>query len=199
MSDLAMPSEAITDLVQRVERLEASLGDGGSTDERLEARLDNVEVVLLGVRKAVDQLSSAGGDARQQRDHRRPLHTLGGSQAAQRWRELREWVNWLVTRNGIGPKEIPDCWYRHDGLVDELESLYWAWLETIKPAARANDPLMWGEQLHRARARWPLFNINGCATAHTEPRRRGMGEVADWTEFLGQRPGHRQANASRAS
>ena len=194
-----MLNAAISDLTERVEQLELSLGDGHLRNgDRLEARLENVETVLSAFRRSVDQLAGQDG-ARQQSEPRRPLHTLDGTQAERRWRELRDWVNWLVARNGIGPKEIPNCWYLHDGLVDELEVLYWAWLETIKPAARGIDPLWWREQLHRARARWPLFNINGCGTAHTEPRRRDLANDADWTVFLGQLAGHRPANASRAS
>ena len=99
---------------------------------------------------------------------RRPWHMLTAEQAEQRWLELRAWVDWFVVRNNIGPKEIPDCWYLHGGLVDELEALRWAWIDTNKPESRGIDPIWWREAVHRARTRWPLFNPNGCGTTHTE-------------------------------
>ena len=196
---LGMLAAAITDLASKVETLEARNGQPGGPDH-LEGRVRAIETVLTEVRKAVTKLAQhkARDDAQQQM--RRPWHMLTAEQAERRWLELRAWVEWFVVRNDIGPKEIPDCWYLHGGLVDELEVLRWAWIETNKPESKGTDPTWWREAVQRARARWPLFNPNGCGTAHTETRPRVMAGQRAWKNFLAEeladRPADQPARAS---
>jgi hypothetical protein len=200
---LGMLSAAITDLAQKVEAIDARVGQGGGSNgssEHLEGRVRAIESALTDVRKAVTNLAQnkARGDA--QKALRRPWHRLNAEEAERRWFELRAWVDWFVVRNDVGPKDIPDCWYLHGGLVDELEALRWAWLDTNKPDSKGTDPVWWREALHRARTRWPLFNPNGCATAHTETRPRAVGGEREWENFLAEeladRPADRPAKAS---
>jgi hypothetical protein len=193
-----MLSAAITDLATKVEALEANSGQAGGADH-LEGRIRAIESVLTDVHKTVTKLAQnkAREDAHTQM--RRPWHMLTAVQAERRWLELRAWVNWFVVRNNIGPKDIPDCWYLHGGLVDELEALRWAWLDTNKPDSKGTDPTWWREALHRARTRWSLFNPNGCATSHTETRPRVTAGQREWQNFLAEeladRPADRPARA----
>ena len=200
---LGMLAAAITDLAQKIEVIEARLGHTSNSiglPEHLERRVRALESTLTEFRRAVTNLveNKAHGD-----DHkalRRPWHLLTAEQAEQRWNDLRTWVDWLVVRNNVGPKEIPDCWYLHTGLVDELDALRWAWLDTTKPESKGTDPVWWREALHRARTRWPLFNPNGCATTHTETRARALAGQRAWKDFLAKelagRPADRPAQAS---
>jgi len=182
---LGMLAAAITDLAGKVEALEARGGHPAGGDQ-VDGRIRAIESVLGEMRTAVGKLVQrrARDDAQQQL--RRPWHLLSAEQAEQRWLQLREWVDWFVVRNDIGPKEVPDCWYLHGGLVDELEALRWAWIESSKPDAKGTDAIWWRDALHRARTRWLLFNPNGCGTAHTETRPRVMDKEREWHDFLSQ-------------
>jgi hypothetical protein len=152
-TSLGMLSAAVTDLSARVEALADRDGNerkAGSTSQ-VEGRLRAVEEVLGEVRKAVSGLAQKKSTADAQTQLRRPWHMLTAEQAEKRWLDLREWVEFLVGRNNLGSKEIPDCWFLHGGLVDELEALRWAWLETNQPDSKLTEPIWWREALHRAR------------------------------------------------
>jgi hypothetical protein len=200
-----MFSEAVTNLTERVEELTAKVEggvEGGPPSSNLEGRLRAVEQVLGEVRKAVSGLAQKKAAADAQTQLRRPWHMLTAEQAEKRWLDLRGWVEFLVERNNIGSKEIPDCWYLHGGLVDELEALRWAWLETNKPDSKLTEPIWWREALHRARTRWASFNPNGCTSSHSETRSRKLPGDKAWSDFLAEeladRPADRPA-AARAS
>jgi hypothetical protein len=196
---LRMLAAAITDLASKLESLEARVSQPGSP-AHLEGRVRAIETVLTDVRKAVTKLVQHKAVQDAQQEMRRPWHMLTTEQVERRWLELRAWVDWFVVRNNIGPKDIPNCWYLHGGLVDELEALRWAWIETNKPDSRGVDPIWWREAVHRARTRWPLFNPNGCGTAHTETRPRIMADEREWEMFLSEElanpPADRPARAS---
>lgn len=196
---LGMLSAAIADLAGKVEALETRRGQPGDADH-LEGRVRAIEAVLAEVRKAVAKLVQRQVREQAQQQLRRPWHMLTAEQAEQRWLELRAWVDWFVVRNDVGPKEVPDCWFLHGGLVDELEALRWAWIDTNKPDSRGVDPIWWREAVHRARTRWPLFNPNGCGTAHTETRPRATTGEREWEMFLAEelsdRPAEQPAAAS---
>jgi hypothetical protein len=176
---LGMLNEAVLDVTRRLTALEQRLGDSDSrASPAAEGRLRQVESVLTEVRKVVAQLApkKAADDART--ELRRPWHMLTAEQAEKRWIDLRAWVEFLVQRNNIGAKEIPDCWYLHGGLVDELEALRSAWLEANRPDSKGTDPIWWREALSRARIRWPLFNPNGAAARTASPSRARSATTA---------------------
>lgn len=198
-----MFAEAVSNLTERVEELTAKVeGGGGSPSSNVEGRLRAAEEVLREVRKTVSGLAQKKAAADAQAQLRRPWHMLTEEQAEKRWLDLRGWVEFLVERNNIGSKEIPDCWYLHGGLVDELEALRWAWLETNKPDSKLTEPIWWREALHRARTRWASFNPNGCTSTHSETRSRALPGDRAWNDFLAEeladRPADRPA-AARAS
>jgi hypothetical protein len=167
-----MLDAAVHDLTVRVDHLEEAIA--GADGAALEDRFRRIESVVAGLRSEVAKLRKARADQEKQRELRLPWNKLTAEQAEHRWTDLRAWVGELVIRNGIGPKEIPNCWYLHDGLVDELEALRWACIEANRPDAKGIEPLWWREALHKARARWTAFNPNGCALDHSETRTRRM-------------------------
>jgi hypothetical protein len=198
---LGMLNEAVLDVTRRLAELEQRLGDSASrASPAAEGRLRQVESVLTEVREVVAQLApkKASDDART--ELRRPWHMLTAEQAEKRWIDLRAWVEFLVQRNNIGAKEIPDCWYLHGGLVDELEALRWAWLDANRPESKGTDPIWWRDALSRARIRWPLFNPNGCSRTHSEPTSRPFSDDRDWRSFLAEELADRAADRpARAS
>src|SRR5690606_6906044 len=50
--------------------------------------------------------------------------TLTDNDAADAWGPLREWVEWMTTRYNIPLSVIPDCWWKHGALVEELSALH---------------------------------------------------------------------------
>jgi hypothetical protein len=194
-TSLLMLSEAITDLAARVEALDAQVSDlGRDSAGELERRVRATERTLAEIQKTVSSRAQAKASNEVQAELRRPWHKLTAEQAEKRWLELRNWVEWLVVRDNIGSKEIPDCWYVHDGLVDELEALRWAWIACNKPDSKMNDPIAWRELLQRARLRWPSFNPNGCSTTHTETRPRVVQGEPAWRNFLAEELADRSAD-----
>lgn len=207
MADMTpgMFAEAVTSLAERVEELTAKVegnGTGTASPTNLDGRLRAVEKLLGEVRKAVGGLAQNKAATDKLTLLRRPWHMLTSEQAEKRWLDLRAWVEFLVKRNNIGSKEIPDCWYLHGGLVDELEALRWAWLETNKPDSKLTEPIWWREALHRARTRWASFNPNGCTSTHSETRSRALPGDRAWNDFLAEELADRSADrpaAPRAS
>jgi hypothetical protein len=187
MSELTTLSTTVTELADKVEAVIQRLDADGSSRQP-ENRLRAIESKLRELHKRVGQLEHKKAHAEAQQAARKPWSDLTPEEADQRWKELHAWVQELLARNNIGPKEIPDCWYRHNGLVDELEALRWAWLELNNPESKCSEPIRWREALHRARGRWPLFNPNGCATTHSESRARVADDEAQWHSFLDGEP-----------
>ena len=202
--NLAMLNAAITDLAKRLESLDHRVGTGGAgIGSRFDTRLRGVEHVLGLVRKEVAKLVQAKAQTDADAELRQPWDTLSAEHAEKRWLDLAAWVQWFVARNNIGSKEIPDCWYLHGGLVDELEALRWAWNALNKPDGKGTEPLAWREAMNRARARWPMFNPNGCTSTHSQTRSRALGNESDWRDFLAEeladRPADRTEHVSSRS
>jgi hypothetical protein len=199
MSDQQPPApgflnKALIDLTQRVEQLEGQTRNGDKTSAKadLTKRIDALEAAVARLRR-----SQARENA--EKNERRPWHTLTAEEAEQRWTKLRDWVHWLIARNDIGAKEIPGCWYIHNGLVDELEALRWAWLDANRPDAKGTEPLWWREAFGRTRLRLPLYNPGGCGTNHSPTTARSMGDQNEWDRFLTHDLAPRPRRRQRAS
>jgi hypothetical protein len=90
-------------------------------------------------------------------------HSMRPTEAAQAWNELTAWVDWLVIRYQLDGT-LPNCWYRHGAIVDELDGLRAAWNGAYLDAnARPTDPAYWHELLARAIARIHEWDRYGCA------------------------------------
>lgn len=96
-------------------------------------------------------------------------HKLTPAQAADAWKELAGWVDWLTDRYQL-EEALPACWYRHGALVEELDALRVAWNGAYQnPGATPTDPATWHEHLTRALAHIHDWNRFGCtASTHHE-------------------------------
>lgn len=89
-------------------------------------------------------------------------HTLTATEAARAWQTLTSWVDWLNDRYHLDDT-LPDCWYRHDAMLDELDALRAAWTAAyLDPQARPHDPAAWLELLDRTLARIRAWDRYGC-------------------------------------
>ena len=124
---------------------------------------DGERVTLEQLAVAVEQLLELHGALREQVEALvgRPSSVgptvfrwaqLDAGEAEAAWTALAGWVDWLLDRHVV--KEVPrGCWWRHGSMVEELTALRWAWQAAYDPKADPRAPLMWLEQLDRARDR----------------------------------------------
>lgn len=107
-------------------------------------------------------------------------HALTGREAAAAWTALTGWVDWLRLRYQL-EDAIPDCWYRHGAIVDELDALRAAWTSAyLSPNRGATDAAFWLEQLGRALPRLREFDRYGCASGQhrdDQPSRDGSSAL----------------------
>ena len=102
----------------------------------------------------------------------RAWRTMTAEQAAEAWRTLFDFVDWMTDRYDLHDT-MPPCWYRHGGFVEELHALHLAWIGAyLHPSARPTDPTTWQELQHRALARLRDADRLGCiAGTHRESPR----------------------------
>lgn len=93
------------------------------------------------------------------------------------WADLREWVEWFTSRYQISATVIPDCWWRHGVLVEELSALRTAHCALFSPDDTGLGPIGWHERLPPARERLKVASSSlGCSTGgHSDKKLR------DWT------------------
>jgi hypothetical protein len=89
-------------------------------------------------------------------------HTLTATEAARAWQALTGWVDWLIDRYHLDDT-LPDCWYRHAAMVDELDALRAAWTAAyLDPHARPQDAGYWLELFDRTLTRVRAWDRYGC-------------------------------------
>ncbi len=121
--------------------------------------------------------------------------TLGPSRRRELLSQLREWVDWLITRYELRAEAqtIPPCWYRHPVAVEELTALMVAWQAayTADEGAPSDALINWHDRwlwaaLHRLNVQlrvWPKCT----GGTHEPPRPRlPLTDVTDFTSFLDQ-------------
>jgi hypothetical protein len=96
-------------------------------------------------------------------------HNLKPTEAAQAWKQLTAWVDWLLARYQVDDT-VPTCWYRHGAMVEELDALRAGWNGAyLDPDARPTDPAYWHELLARGLTRIHEWDRYGCAAgAHQD-------------------------------
>lgn len=62
------------------------------------------------------------------------------------WAELRDFVDWLIDRYQLTETLIPDCWYQHGRLVEELSALRGAWVASFSSLDAGYGPIGWHER-----------------------------------------------------
>jgi len=148
--------------------------------EALAGRLESLERLVEAM---TNQLIEAPAGGRWAWRH------LAGPQARVLFAELRDWVDWLITRYELrGEAEtIPPCWFGHPVAVEELTALMVAWKAAYSQTATApsdalttwHDRCLW-PTLHRLNIQ---LHVWGKCTGgnHTEPR--PAPPVTDETSF----------------
>jgi hypothetical protein len=152
--------------------------------EALAGRLDSLEGVVQAL---TDRLVAAPAGGQWAWRH------LGPVQTRALFMQLRDWVDWLITRYEIrGEAEmIPPCWFLHSVAVEELTALMVAWKaaysqkETAPSDALAgwHDRWLW-PTLHRLNVQLHVWNK--CTGGIHAPPRPGLvlTDEASFTCFL---------------
>ncbi|MGC0371304.1 hypothetical protein [Microbacterium sp. SLBN-111] len=113
--------------------------------------------------------------------------TIDPETAVDEWQRLRDWVEWFTVRYTIASSAIPNCWWRHGGLVEELSALHSAWVASFDPSDAGLGPIGWHERLAVARARWREVYNGGCTTTHRDDLPRTWENVTPehtWSEWI---------------
>ncbi len=139
------------------------------------------------VERAVDALSRRVGTT--PAEGAWAWRTLGPGRRRELLSQLREWVDWLITRYELRAEAqtIPPCWYRHPVAVEELTALMVAWHAAYsQDEGTPSDALInWHDRwlwpaLHRLNVQlrvWPK-----CTGGTHEPSRTGL-PLTDKEEF----------------
>jgi len=107
---------------------------------------------------------------------------LQPEQVSVEWTALREWVEWFTVRYTVPVSVVPDCWWRHGALVEELSALHVAHLAAFDDSDSGFGPIGWHERLALARPR--LQNAGaGCASGHFELKPRSWDAATDEAEW----------------
>jgi hypothetical protein len=125
------------------------------------------EILLL--RAQVDYLLERCADQPQLTDRPVNWSALDGTAAAEQWDLLTEWTDWLRQRYQL-QESIPNCWYAHGPMIEELSALRTAWAGAyLAPDAQLSDPLGWHDALDRALYRLRQWDRNGCRDGTHRP------------------------------
>ena len=155
--------------------------------EVLEAITERLESLEVLVEAMTDQLVEAPAGGPWSWRH------LGPAQTRALFTELRDWVDWLITRYELrGEAEtIPPCWFLHPVAVEELTALMVAWKaaysqKEIAPSdalVNWHDRWMW-PTLHRLNLQLRVWAK--CTGGSHAPSRPGppVTDEASFTSFL---------------
>ena len=110
------------------------------------------------------------------------------------WIDLRGWVEWFTVRYDISATVVPDCWWRHGALVEELSALRGAHRALFDAADTGLGPIGWHERLPAAKQRLKEASAPlGCTTGqHQDKKPRDWSRVtdeADWVTWSAQAHG----------
>ena len=88
--------------------------------EALAGRLESLETLVEAMTNQLVEAPDGGPWA---------WKHLGASQTRALFTDLRDWVDWLITRYELRGEDetIPPCWFRHPVAVEELTALMVAW------------------------------------------------------------------------
>jgi hypothetical protein len=139
----------------------------------------SLEDEILLLRAQVDYLLEKVTDAVDLTDRAITWSRLTREQAAEEWKRLCEWTDWLRDRYQLH-ESIPACWYAHSAMVEELSALRAAWTDAyLSPQAGLADPAAWHDLLDRTRYRLYAWDRNGCADGRHRPDLRLPDDTDD--------------------
>ncbi|MAB81709.1 MAG: hypothetical protein CMH35_03740 [Microbacterium sp.] len=119
--------------------------------------------------------------------------TMQDQQARDEWQALRDWVEWVTTRYDISASLIPDCWWKHGALVEELSALHCAHRVAFNPTDSGNGPVTWHQHFANALPRLRSAYNGGCNAGHSPRRRRSWTDVTneeEWESWTNQSHAH---------
>ncbi|MDL9978615.1 hypothetical protein [Microbacterium candidum] len=108
--------------------------------------------------------------------------------APREWVELRAWVEWFTVRYSIPVSVVPNCWWKHGALVEELSALHVAHLASFDASDSGFGAIGWHERLALATPRLSRAGA-GCASGHSATRPRswaGATDEAEWAAWASQ-------------
>lgn len=160
---------------------------------------DDVDALLARELSGFDPLSRYGSS--------RPIggvvvnwRELPDEDAVEHWRALRSWVEWFTVRYNIAISVVPNCWWRHGHLVEELSALHTAHVAAFDPSDAGFGPIGWHERLAIAQPRLSRAYGGGCSNGHKPTRARSWSQATDeqeWQTWTGQ--AHADEGASSPS
>jgi len=114
---------------------------------------------------------------------------LSDAEATERWNVLRDWVEWWTIRYNIPVSVVPNCWWQHGNIVEELSALHTAHVAAFDTSDAGFGPIGWHERLAIAVPRLSRAYGGGCNNGHKPPKPRSWAEVTDeqeWTAWTSQ-------------
>lgn len=113
--------------------------------------------------------------------------------APREWADLRDWVEWFTVRYDIPVSVVPNCWWKHGALVEELSALHVAHLAAFDPSDAGFGAIGWHERLALATPRLSRAGA-GCASGHSGTRPRSWSSATDeqeWDAWVSETHAHR--------
>ena len=87
---------------------------------------------------------------------------MSAALAAEAWPALSNWVDALVEGYQLH-EQLPNCWYRHGSMVEELHALHLAWCGAYYGThPMPTDPAFWHDHLERVLTRISRWDLRGC-------------------------------------
>ncbi|MGF3057332.1 DUF4913 domain-containing protein [Microbacterium sp. YY-01] len=103
---------------------------------------------------------------------------ITGMQRINASRALVEWVHeWLIPRYAVKTRTVPDCWWQHGDLIEELSALHTAWLVAFDPADAGYGPVGWHERYAAALQRSTMRSR--CEGGHRADLVRVLPEIPE--------------------
>lgn len=124
--------------------------------------------------------------------------TLTTEDAQVAWEKLRSFVEWVTVRYDIPLSVIPNCWYRHPALVEELSALHTAHTASFDVSDAGYGPISWHERFATALPRISKAYGGGCTRGHDglEPRSwEGAIDETEWDTWVQDTHVHRGESA----
>ena len=102
---------------------------------------------------------------------------LEDARAPEVWTDLRGWVEWFTLRYQISTSVVPNCWWKHGRLVEELSALRSAHAALFSTEDSGLGPIGWHERLTLALQRIKEASSGlGCTSGHVSKK-----SVRDWS------------------
>lgn len=101
------------------------------------------------------------------------------------WSDLRDWVEWIIHRYAVPDLVIPDCWWQHGAIVEELSALHAAWVASYDTTDSGYGPIGWHERWSVAKDRLRKHYSGECKNGHkSAPARTLPPATGEWHSWI---------------